>query len=553
MQVYHSGLLTPLWTLRDEKDLGIGDLRSLELYIPWCAEHGVDFIQLLPITETDDSFSPYSGISSIALEPIYLNVWKLGLEEHVVEQTLKGLSPEENERVNYPEVNQRKNLLFQKAYEQFKLLSTDNDFEEFCRSEEWLDDYALFRALVEKENSSSQWELWDAQYNQPEKAQHYLQSSAELQQRVRYYKWLQWQCFSQWKAIRAYADSLQVKLMGDMPVGVSFNSADVFFERENFDLNWFGGAPPEKVFKDDPFAVKWGQNWGIPLYNEQYLIETDFAWWRRRVSKLTEIFSLYRIDHILGFYRIYAFPWNPVRNAEFFPLTETEAMERCDGKLPGFKPFPDETTEQKEANLARGDQLLRVVQEASGDAIIIAEDLGHTPDYVRPHLKSLEVSGFRIIHWEADEHGNPRPAEDYPYYSFAAYSTHDHAPLKGLWSDYQKDAQSELPEERESGEYHLSVFSRIAAIEEYRAQETLNDDQEWKLIEQLFATNSQFVALQITEFLGLDNRFNTPSTVGSHNWTYRIPYTVKDLVDLESLSERRLALKSLTHKRKRKA
>src|SRR6202022_2928990 len=108
--------------------------------------------------------------------------------------------------------------------------------------------------------------------------------------------------------------------MGHIPFGVSYYSADVFARPAAFALDWSGGAPPEPYFKDDEFTQKWGQNWGIPLYRWELMRANNLGWWRQRIRGVKQIFDLFRIDHVLGFYRIYAFPWRPERNKEFLPL-----------------------------------------------------------------------------------------------------------------------------------------------------------------------------------------------------------------------------------------
>ena len=183
---------------------------------------------------------------------------------------------------------------------------------------------------------------------------------------------------------------------GRHPFGVGRFSADVWANRDIFDLDWSGGAPPEKVFKVDPFTEKWGQNWGIPNYRWDELRRRNFDWWRTRVGNIQKVFHLYRIDHVLGFFRIYSFPWTPDRNAEFLPLTEAEAATKTGGRLPGFKQFPDDTPEHKAANQAQGEEILRVVLEGSGETTVVAEDLGVVPDYVPPTLLNLGIPGFRI-------------------------------------------------------------------------------------------------------------------------------------------------------------
>src|SRR4029450_2460521 len=128
----------------------------------------------------------------------------------------------------------------------------------------------------------------------------------------------------------------------DIPFGVSYYSADVWAHPQLFQSGWCGGTPPDKIFKHDPFVQKWGQNWGIPLYDWNAMRATHFAWWRQRVRMVREFFHLFRIDQWLGFYRIYGFPWRPEQNGVFLALDETAATARTNGLLPCFHPRPDD-------------------------------------------------------------------------------------------------------------------------------------------------------------------------------------------------------------------
>jgi 4-alpha-glucanotransferase len=132
-----------------------------------------------------------------------------------------------------------------------------------------------------------------------------------LADKQRFYSYVQWVAFSQWRRVRAHADSSAVELMGDIPFGVSRYSADVWCNPQLFDLQWSGGAPPEKFFQSDPFTCQWGQNWGIPLYNWANHEKSNYAFWQRRVKQIASIFHYFRIDHVLGFFRVYSFPWIP--------------------------------------------------------------------------------------------------------------------------------------------------------------------------------------------------------------------------------------------------
>ncbi len=136
-----------------------------------------------------------------------------------------------------------------------------------------------------------------------------------------------------------------------------------------------------------------------------------------------------------GFFRIYSFPWTPDRNAEFLPLTEAQAAAKTGGRLPGFKQFPDDTPEHKAANQAQGEEILRVVLEASGETTVVAEDLGVVPEYVPPTLQKLGTPGFRIPTLFRDPDGRYSDPKKYPRLSLVQPATHDHPPLAAAWAE----------------------------------------------------------------------------------------------------------------------
>src|SRR5690606_7507226 len=150
-----------------------------------------------------------------------------------------------------------------------------------------------------------------------------------------------------------------VKLMGDVPIGVSWHSADVFFNRDEFHLDWFGGSPPEGMSQSDPFFQKWGQNWGIPLYRWDHMEANGFTWCKQRIASLSEFFPIFRIDHILGSYRTYAFHWHPRENEKFLDLSHEQAAWRTGGRMPRWELRPDDSLENMAANRADGDRRLR--------------------------------------------------------------------------------------------------------------------------------------------------------------------------------------------------
>jgi 4-alpha-glucanotransferase len=526
-----AGLLLPAFTPRREGDLGIGDTRALKLWIDRAATHGIGFLQLLPLNETGADDSPYNAISSVALEPLYLTLEPReipGLHESDLAAARVELGDVLNsDRVHYAVVRAAKRGLLEAAWKRFFAGPGDVAFFRFRREEKaWLDDYCAYRWLMDQAGGTEAWDYWPEDMRTAEGAWARLDAArladpAGVSERLEFYAWIQWLCFRQWREVRQHADARGVKLMGDIPIGVSRYSADVFFNRADFDLDWCGGAPPETMFKHDKFIQQWGQNWGIPLYRWDRMQEAGFPWWRQRISKLTDIFHIFRIDHVLGFYRIYSFPWLPQRNPEFLDLSEEQAVEITGGPLPRWNPRPDDTPAHQAANRTDGDLRLKMVLEAAGGAAVVGEDLGCVPGYVRPHLASLDIAGFRVPHWDADEDGHVIPPEALPECSFATYATHDHDSLPAMWEGFRKIAADDDADEedRAAARANLRLMAEFAGIE---PDQDYGPEVKQALFSALFASASRYAAIMITDLCDLGDRINSPGTVGPNNWSFRL-------------------------------
>ncbi len=551
-----TGVLMPLFSLRRAGDGGIGDLAALAEWIEWAARYGVRFLQLLPVNALaeDDAPSPYSAISSVALEPLYLtleNIPGMPLPLPPYPHELPATQwPGGRDLVDYGRVRHYKRNLFRTAWKNFKtdpgLASRRTEFEAWVQEQgSWLQDFAAF-CVASSAFGTTAWWLWPEQNT--DVIRRIVWDSDDSRDQMRYHQWLQWNCAIQWAGVRALADAHGVLLMGDVPIGISVASADVFFERYLFDMDWSGGAPAEGNFADDPFTAKWGQNWGIPLYRWDVMERDGFAWWCRRLRKLTEIFGMYRIDHVLGFYRIYAFPWMPDRNPEFLNLSADEAAARCGGRRPGFRPRPDWTEEDRRANLMQGDFLLSQLIKAAPGARVIGEDLGCVPDYVRPDLSRLRIAGFKIPHWEIDDKLHIVPGSTYNPCSFATYATHDFPPLCNDWNEWYghvrtaQDAATDVtltPEQlralMRTGKDCARVLRWLgdyAGIPEAECLAPWNADIKTALIRALFASRSTYAALMWTELFDIPVRLNTPGTEGGANWRPRMPFTAAEAAEL---------------------
>ena len=270
------GVAVPLFSLRTEDDFGIGEYADMPKLGDWCVANGLKIIQILPINDTTahydwrDSY-PYNAISAFALNPIYLNLKQLGIKENAAfkrtQTTLNG-----KDSVDYPKVLKAKWKYFQIAFEeQWETLKNSNNFQQFVKeNEDWLPDYAQFCA--ERDGNGLEIHLF-----------------------------LQYHCDKQLReAVKALHDK-GLLLKGDIPIGVNPEGVDVKSHPDLFNLDVQVGAPP------DDFAAE-GQNWGFPSYNWEAMAKDGYAWWQRRLQVMARYFDAYRIDHILGFFRIWEIP-----------------------------------------------------------------------------------------------------------------------------------------------------------------------------------------------------------------------------------------------------
>lgn len=538
-----AGVLAPVFALRGSQDLGIGDTLALRELADWAASLGLRVLQILPINEPGLDNSPYNIISSMALDPSTIATfpdelpdlrkrdYKRVTREFDLDEMCAG-------PVRYGQVRKLKALLLEAAYETF-CTEADEDrtraFHDFIRRQaNWLEAYALYRALVTLHDGSEVFTEWPTEQQSLAVARVWRNTLSgdeqeNLERLVDFHRYVQWIAFSQWEAVRAHCEEIGISLMGDVPVGVSIHSCDVWTEPHVFDLTRSCGAPPEKTFKSDPFTEKWGQNWGFPLYDWYAMSRDNFAWWRRRLRAMSRMFDIIRVDHALGFFRIYSFPWRPEQNATFADLTEEEAKALTDGRLPGFVPRDDSTAENQERNRVHGEVLFKIMLEEIHSPSLIAEDLGTVPPYVRPTLESLEIPGFKIPQWEREPNDDLTPGADYPRLSLATYATHDHAPVHSFWNDWFHTACSD---DAAAATQALEEMNAILAFcGESPLEKARPFDAEIHAITMrgLMNTNSWLAIPMITDILGTEDRFNVPGAIGDQNWTARLGLRISEI------------------------
>ena len=307
-----AGTAIPIFSIRSDEDFGVGDFYDLKKMVDWAALTGQKFIQVLPINDTTmtgtwtDSY-PYNANSTFALHPMYLRLQAMGrLKDAKARHRFDNLRKELNDlkEIDYERVNNAKNEYTHLLFQQDKaVVVTEKAFKEFViRNESWLKPYAAFCVLRDKNHTPdfSKWGKFSV-YDE-KKIDKFIIDNADD---INYVYYIQYHLDRQLSEMRAYAHLRGVAIKGDIPIGISRTSVDAWISPRLFNLDCQAGAPP------DDFSVL-GQNWGFPTYNWEEMSRDGFAWWKARFRKMSEYFDAYRIDHVLGFFRIWQIPMNAV-------------------------------------------------------------------------------------------------------------------------------------------------------------------------------------------------------------------------------------------------
>jgi 4-alpha-glucanotransferase len=507
-----AGLLIPLFSFPSTKSWGIGDIGDLVPMTAWLSGAGLRLLQLLPLNEmAPGQQSPYSAISAMAMDPIFICV--PDVPEFAAEGGEPSLEEDERERlervrraarIDYEGVRGLKDRALRRAFRRFVDAEWARDteralaFKRFVTEQAWwVEDYALFRAIHARENERP-WTEWPGPLQRRE-PQAIDRARRELADEVRFHQFLQWLATTQWQ--RAKAATRGVALCGDLPFMVDGDSADVWAKRQYFRLDMSLGVPP------DAFSAT-GQDWGMPVYNWEALAIDDFRWIRERARRSADLYDAYRVDHLVGFYRTYGRPKN--------------------GGAPFFSPA-DEVTQT-----VLGEKTLAILREAG--SAIVAEDLGTVPEFVRASLARLGVPGFRVFRWERHWHTEGQPFRDpseYPPLSVATSGTHDNEPLL-VWWDAIPDAEKEQVDEIPTIKRLTKGASLAAGADDARVRDVI--------VEALFASGSDLFVMPVQDAFGWRERINQPATVAGHNWTFRLPWPADTLDQQPEARERQQAL-----------
>ena len=309
-QLRIAGTVIPLFSLRSAHGWGVGDFGDIRLMADWLSATGQNILQLLPVNDTtvcggnEDSY-PYNCVSVYALNPIYADMSVL---PSLASEKRKAYYLKEREKLNslptvkYAQVYRLKITYLRELFDELAAdFLSGEEYIAFCTAQEhWLKPYCLFRFLSTRLHSN----IWDWKEYPRYESTTWERVTAEYSDAARemqFYSWVQYILYTQLSRAHLYANSKGVALKGDIPIGVAPNGVDVWCDASQFNLQVSAGAPPDMFSAD-------GQNWGFPTYNWQAMAADGYSWWRRRLQYMSNFFDAYRIDHILGFFRIWEIP-----------------------------------------------------------------------------------------------------------------------------------------------------------------------------------------------------------------------------------------------------
>jgi 4-alpha-glucanotransferase len=490
--------MVPLFSIRTRADGGIGDIAALGAMTDFAAAMGHRGILLLPLDETaPGQASPYSALSVFAIDPVYIGLDGLaGVDPQQLERVRRALAQVPlSDRLT---IRAARLELLEAAFRHFVAHGDEraavSDFA--ARHREWLDDYALFRALKDRFEFAA-WEQWPDELRRREPGA-LERAKTDLAPAVGKYVYWQFLAHRQWAELRDHARADGVKLGGDLAFSPGRDSAEVWANQELFDLDRTVGAPP------DAFNPK-GQHWGLPAPRWDRIRADGFALLRRRVRHARELYDLIRIDHVVGLYRTFSFDLVSQAEGSFSPAAEPEQR-------------------------AQGEAVLDAILDEAGPKIIIAEDLGVIPPFVHASLKTLSVPGYRVMRWEKIDEGAPAGAfispADYPELSLATTGTHDTDTLAEWWDEAPANERARMLT-------MLALPPGSAAREEVGFDEVRD-----AILAALYASPSRLVMIPIQDLFGWRERINLPGTVGPANWSWRLPLAIEDLCHDPALAAR---------------
>lgn len=437
-----SGILMPIFSLPSKYGIGCFSNEAYK-FIDFLAKAEQRYWQILPLVPIDDTYSPYQSCSTFAGNYLFIDLEQLVYDELLTKEEIESFDWTNDNKINYEQVKHNKKELLKKAYDKFWL---------YCDKDMNL--YFSYLDFLEHNDA------WIVPYT------NYMHRKTNMPRT--YYAFEQYIFDKQWNNLKTYANSIGIKIIGDLPIYISADSADAeynkkLFQIENGKLSYVAGCPGDNFAPD-------GQFWGNPLYNWNKHKETNYSWWKERIKRCFELYDVLRLDHFKGFDEYFAIPYNGKPNDGHWE------------KAPGIEFF-------------------NVLKEEFGDLEIIAEDLGVASESLDKLLHDTGFPGMKVLQFAFNGgKDNPYLPENINENSIVYTGTHDNNTTIG-WYNKATDWEKEQ-------------------LKQYIPEIT---DISWNLIELAMSTKAKICIVQMQDYLSLDEnaRINTPGTVGS-NWTWRI-------------------------------
>lgn len=466
------GCFLHISSLPSKQGIGCFDEHAKQ-FIDFLTSAGMSYWQICPMTPTGIGNSPYQGCSAFAGNPYFINLQKfveLGLLQ---ENEISKLNLLSHNRVDFSAIYGIFWEILRLAYERFeKSISNFTNFNTFISNEAfWLNDYATFMSLKSIFHGT-EWYKWPQKFNSPKAAKKNLHIFPNVNSKIRFFQFIQWAFFEQWKEIKQYANESGIQIIGDVPIFVGLDSVDVWANRKCFKVTPSGNLTVVAGVPPDAFSAT-GQLWGNPVFNWKYLKHSKYQWWINRLKHNLKIYDVIRLDHFRGFQS----NW------------EVKANES--------------TAEHGKWVQTAGKYFFTKIKKHLPDAKFIAEDLGVITPETQELLEHTNFPGMSVMHFAFDGQPNNKYLPHCHSKNTILYlGTHDNDTTRG-W------------------------FQSLSSNEKKIVQNYLRtdcSDVTWDMIKLSYGSVANLLILTLQDILNLGSeaRFNTPNTISPNNWSWRI-------------------------------
>ena len=568
-----AGTVIPVFSLRSEGSFGVGDFGDLKLMIDWCAKTKQRVLQVLPINDTNithtwqDSY-PYNSISIYALHPQYTDLRQLPkikdeaqrAKFEQLQKELNALTQIDYERVNEAKMDYLRTIYAQEGTKTMKTAAFKTFFEQ---NKEWLVPYAAYchyRDLY----GTAEFEKWPDHHTLPEdEREAMMKTTTKIYKEVAFWYFVQFHLDAQMRAAHAYARANRVILKGDIPIGISRDGVEAWVEPKYFNLNGQAGAPPDAFSAD-------GQNWGFPTYNWDEMLKDDCSWWVRRFRKMAQYFDAYRIDHVLGFFRIWEIPvpeksglmgqFAPAlglsreeieaygvpfreglflvdhkRDDRWHPRIAVQYQEAYnqlnDGEKYCFNRLYNDYFYHRNNQFWYTEAMKKLPKLTQATRMLVcAEDLGMVPDCVPWVMNELRILSLEIQSMPKDPTTRFGKLSHNPYRSVDTISTHDMATLRQWWDEDEERSQS----------YFNTTLRRGGA-----APRPLPGWLAKDIVSRHLTSPSMLCLISFQDWMSIDEKLRLPDENAErinipanprHYWRYRMHLSIEQLLAADDLN-----------------